>query len=72
MNNVLVPCKLCGSPAKIIKIEQNDPPCHYYDWLIYCTNCSCKFTYPADNYYGRDYITKEQAIQNWNKLHSYT
>ena len=68
-DNRLVSCKLCGGNARICKIEQSDGYCHYDDWIVRCNKCGCTFKYPADDYYGRDYLHEEQVIEKWNALH---
>ena len=65
----LVPCKLCGGKATIKKIEESDGYCHYDNWRARCELCGCTFIYPADGYYGREYMTEEEVIARWNALH---
>jgi len=68
----LLPCKLCGGEAKISKTEKSEGQCHYDNWVIGCQYCGCHFCFAADGYYGREYISKEKAIEIWNTLHDRT
>ena len=69
MENQLVPCKLCGGPSGIAKVEHLEGYCHYDNWLIRCFRCKCTYELPADGYYGRNYYTEEEAIDYWNRYH---
>lgn len=60
-------CPFCGNAAKIRKIVRSDSMCSFDDWHIYCTSCRAEMNIPADNYYGREYFTKEQAVTIWNE-----
>lgn len=63
----LKPCPLCGGRAKIMIDVRNDGRCTYDDWLIRCSECDLQLHRAADNYYGRDAYTQEEAIADWNK-----
>lgn len=63
----LKPCPLCGGRAEIMIDVGNDGQCIYDDWLIRCSKCDLQLHRAADNYYGRDAYTQEEAIADWNK-----
>lgn len=65
----LKPCPFCGE-SKYITFKKDSIPdgqCHYYDWVIRCEKCHIKMNIAADNWYGRNYYTEEEAIEFWNK-----
>ena len=63
----LKPCPFCGGQAKIQKIMETDPPVHFYDWVVSCTSCYATMQMAADNYYGREYYTEEEVVEQWNR-----
>ncbi len=63
----LKPCPLCGGKAEIMIDVGCDGRCTYDDWLIRCSECDLQLHRAADNYYGRDAYTQEEAIADWNK-----
>ena len=60
-------CPFCGGEVEVRLDSVMDGNCHYYDWLIRCKSCPAQMNVAADNYYGRDSYTEEQAIEFWNK-----
>lgn len=60
-------CPFCGGSPKIERFMCPDGRCHYFDWRISCTSCPANMQIAADNYYGRDYYTEEEAIEFWNR-----
>lgn len=60
-------CPFCGGGSRINKINCTDGQCHYSDWRISCEFCPATMRIAADNYYGRDYFTEEEAIEFWNR-----
>ena len=62
-------CPLCGGNMKLEKIIEShgmDGSCS--NWKLSCTKCGITKKYAADNFYGRKYSTKEEVIDDWNKL----
>ena len=65
----LKPCPFCGE-SKYITFKKDSIPdgqCHYYDWVIRYEKCHVRMNIAADNWYGRNYYTEEEAIEFWNK-----
>lgn len=60
-------CPFCGGRPKIEQVMCPDGQCHYFDWRISCNSCPATMQIAADNYYGRDYFTEEEAIEIWNR-----
>ena len=52
-----IKCPICGSETITTKVERNDPPCHYDDFVCSCRICKMfHIVGAADGYYGRDYF----------------
>ena len=66
-NSKLKSCPFCGAEARIELKECSSGHENHDDWKIYCTNCRAVMYIAADNYYGRDYYTYDEAIAQWNK-----
>ena len=64
--NNLCPCG-CGGEVKLSKIVKSSgmDGC-YEDWEIFCPKCGGSWYWPADDFYGRDFYTKERVIELWN------
>jgi len=63
-------CPLCGNEVTINKIEvYNGKDGFSEDWRIKClTNGGIvRLDLPADNFYGRDFYNRNEAIEYWNK-----
>lgn len=63
----LHPC-YCGGEMKIKKVSQNGGmDGTYWNWELTCNKCGLTKTYAADGFYGRNYKTFEEVIEDWNK-----
>lgn len=63
----LHPCH-CGGEMKIEKVAQNGGmDGTYWDWELTCSKCGLTKTYAADDFYGREYKTVEEVVDDWNK-----
>lgn len=63
----LHPC-YCGGKMEIEKVAQNGGmDGTYWNWELRCNKCGLTKTYAADGFYGREYKTLEEAVDDWNK-----
>lgn len=64
----LRPCPFCGNKDITIKKVSHNGGFgeNYENWLIKCGVCFAEMNIPADNFYGREYYTEEEAITMWN------
>lgn len=63
----LRPCH-CGGEMKIEKVAKNGGmDGTYWNWELTCTKCGLTKTYAADGFYGREYKTYEEVVNDWNK-----
>lgn len=63
----LHPCH-CGGEMKIEKVPQNGGmDGTYWNWELTCNKCGLTKSYAADDFYGRDYKTCEEVVDDWNK-----
>lgn len=63
----LHPCH-CGGEMKIEKVPQNGGvDGTYWDWELTCKKCGLTKSYAADDFYGREYKTVEEVVDDWNK-----
>lgn len=63
----LHPCH-CGGEMKIKKVPQNGGmDGTYWNWELTCSKCGLTKTYAADDFYGREYKTVEEVVDDWNK-----
>ena len=61
-------CPFCKSTMSIKLVSESyGMDGNFYDWIIYCTNCHLKLRLPADGFYGRQFYTKQEAIEEWNR-----
>lgn len=67
IKKILKPCPFCGAEAKIELKRCGAGHENYDDWKIYCTNCKATMHIAADNYYGRECYTYDEAIEQWNR-----
>lgn len=66
----LYPCH-CGGEMKIEKVPQNGGmDGTYWDWKLTCSKCGLTKTYAADGFYGREYKTFEEVVDDWNMKRS--
>ena len=64
------PICYCGTVMEIEKKRYSGGMGECYDdWILSCPKCGIKKTYPADNFYGRDFISDEKTvIDTWNDM----
>ena len=64
------PICYCGTVMEIEKKGYSGGMGEWYDdWVLSCPKCGITKTYPADNFYGRDFISDEkEVIDTWNDM----
>ena len=66
--NVLKRCPFCNGYARIdTKRKSAGMDGSYVDWIIHCEKCGAMILCPADRFYGRKALTKDEAIEVWNR-----
>lgn len=64
----LKPCPFCGGEAEIkIVWHSHGMDGSYKNHLIQCKNCYARKEISADNFYGREAYTEQEAIAAWNR-----
>ena len=64
------PICYCGTVMEIEKRRDSGGMGECYDdWILSCPKCGITKTYPADDFYGRDFISDEKTvIDTWNNM----
>ena len=64
------PICYCGTVMEIEKRRDSGGMGECYDdWILSCPKCGITKIYPADNFYGRDFISDEKTvIDTWNDM----
>lgn len=52
--------------ARIV-VESHGMDGNYKDVRIYCSKCAASMQFPADEFYGRRAMTKEEMAKVWNR-----
>ena len=70
MTETILPCKLCGSEARVAYIEIAEDDEGKYTYEMYYVKCCTEY---CDNWYLPDHeldYSEEAAIDTWNRLQS--
>ena len=60
---------LCGGDVEIRNISVNSGmDGSYNNWEVSCKGCGGQWQWAADNFYGREFYTKDEVIDLWNEM----
>ena len=68
VKDTLAECPVCKSKRIDLSAERVSAGMDggYYDYRFGCENCGMTLRLPADDFYGRDFYTFEEAVDTWN------